>query len=264
MNILVRGANDVASAVTHKLFVTGYAVAIHEHPQPTTPRRKMSFTDVVYDGQSVLENITAKLTDIAGLNEALAAHQFIPVCVGEFSTLIEALHPDILIDARMRKHHQPETQRGLARLTIGLGPNFIAGENIDLAIETGWGESLGKVVSRGATNPLAGEPREIEGHTRDRYVYAPVMGIFHTTRLIGEKVRKDEEIARIDSFPLLAPISGTLRGLTHDGVPVSPKTKVMEIDPRETGAQFAGIGERPARIAEGAEKAVEGWLKNLR
>jgi xanthine dehydrogenase accessory factor len=81
----------------------------------------------------------------------------------------------------MRKHHQPEVQRGLAKLTIGLGPNFIAGETTDLAIETSWGDELGRVIERGATRPLAGEPREVAGHGRDRYVYAPHVGIFHTT-----------------------------------------------------------------------------------
>jgi hypothetical protein len=38
-----------------------------------------------------------------------------------------------VIDARMRKRAVPEGQRGLAPLTIGLGPNFIAGENVDVA-----------------------------------------------------------------------------------------------------------------------------------
>lgn len=260
ITILVRGANDVGSAVAHQLFTEGYAVAIHENPQPTTSRRKMSFTDTVYDGQSVLESITAKLVDTPGLNEAIAAHQFIPVCVDQFSTLLEALRPDILVDARMRKHHQPESQRGLARLTLGLGPNFIAGETVDVGIETGW-NLLGRIVSQGATSPLSGEPREIEGHARDRYVYAPIAGMFHTSHQIGDKVEKDEELARIDSFPLLAPISGALRGLTRSGIPVSPKTKIVEIDPREIGAQISGIGERPARIAQGVLEAIRDWTE---
>jgi xanthine dehydrogenase accessory factor len=260
VNILIRGANDVASAVAHRLFTSGYAVAIHESPQPTTARRKMSFADAAFDGESVLENVAAKLVDIPNLRGFLSARRALPFCIEDFSALLAALRPEVLIDARMRKHQQPEAQRGLAPLTIGLGPNFSAGKNVDLAIETGWGESLGQVVSRGATNPLAGEPREIKGHARDRYVYAPVAGIFHTALQIGERVKKDGEVARVDSFALLAPISGTLRGLTRDGVYIAQKTKVIEVDPRETGAQFSGIGERPARIAEGVKQAVELWL----
>ena len=43
---------------------------------------------------------------------------------------------------------------GLAPLTIGLGPNFVAGETIDIVVETSW-EQLGHVVTRGSALPLA-------------------------------------------------------------------------------------------------------------
>ncbi|MDD2923367.1 MAG: hypothetical protein PHQ36_13870, partial [Anaerolineales bacterium] len=100
-------------------------------------------------------------------------------------------------------------------------------------------------------------PQEIEGHARDRYVYAPAAGVFRTNHQIGDKVRGGEEIAQIDSAPLFAPISGALRGLTRDGVPVSYKTKVIEVDPREADAQVSGIAERPARIAQGVLEAIK-------
>ncbi len=258
MHILIRGTNDVGSAVAHYLFAAGHAVILHEKAQPITARRGMSYVDAVFDGRAILEGITAeRADDNLCLPQALAEHKIIPVSLADISTLIEILHPHILIDAQMRKHHQPEIQRGLAPLTIGLGPNFVAGETVDVAIETGWGESLGRIIWRGATSPLSGEPREIDGHARDRYVYAPVGGIFRTTHQIGDKVEKDEEIARIDSSPLLAPIPGTLRGLTRDGVSVFPKTKVIEVDPRITGAQVFGIGERPARIAQAVLEAIK-------
>jgi xanthine dehydrogenase accessory factor len=63
-------------------------------------------------------------------------------------------------------------------------------------------------------------------------------------------------------MPLQAPIAGILRGLTHDGVPVSLQTKVIEVDPRIQDAQVSGIGERPARIAEGVLTAIQNWEAN--
>jgi xanthine dehydrogenase accessory factor len=258
--ILVRGANDVASAAAHRLFTAGYSVVIHETPQPTTARRKMSFTDSVFDGRAALEGLEARLLKrLYLLRGALAAHQVIPVVVKDFHELLRTLHPQILVDARMRKHLQPEPQRGLAEFTIGLGPNFTAGDSVDVAIETSWGNSLGQIIGHGATNSLQGEPREIDGHARDRYVYAPVAGTFHTTFQIGEPVSQGQEIARINATPLHAPITGVLRGLTRDGVPVTPRTKVIEVDPRAQGAQVSGIGERPARIAEGVLTAIQNW-----
>ena len=59
----------------------------------------------------------------------------------ELGDVLAAVLPDVLVDARMRKRAQPETQRGLAPLTIGLGPNFVAGQTTDLAVETQWGDA---------------------------------------------------------------------------------------------------------------------------
>jgi xanthine dehydrogenase accessory factor len=263
LRILIRGANDAGSAVAHRLFTAGHFVVIHEMLQPVTTRRRMSFTDAVFDGQAVLDGMEAQLIKrLYLLRGALVAHQVIPVVVKDFHELMQTLHPQILVDARMRKHLQPENQRGLAEFTIGLGPNFIAGETVDIAIETDWGESLGQIIEHGVTRPLQGEPREIEGHARDRYVYAPVVGTFHTAFQIGDTVSQGQEVARIDSTPLHAPIIGILRGLTHDGVPVTPKTKVIEVDPRAHGAKISGIGERPARITEGVFTAIQNWELN--
>lgn len=260
--ILVRGINDVGSAVAHRLFATGYSVLIHEAPQPTVARRGMSFTDAVFDGHAVLDGVEARLVESLSISDLLSTRQAIPVFTGDVSELLNHLRPSVLVDARMRKHTQPEIQRGLADLTIGLGPNFIAGETVDLAIETNWGQSLGRIVENGATNPLQGEPREIDGHARDRYVYASIAGVFHTSLRIGDVVAQGREVARIDSTPLLAPIHGTLRGLTRDGVLVSLKTKVIEIDPRMQNAQVFGVGERPARIADGVLNAIQSWGAN--
>jgi xanthine dehydrogenase accessory factor len=259
LRILVRGANDVGSAVAHRLFTEGYSVVIHEISQPTTARRRMSFTDAVFDGSAMLDGVEAQLLErLYLLRGILALHAVIPIWIKDFYELMDTLRPQIVVDARMRKRAQPEVQRGLAPLVIGLGPNFIDGKTVHLAIETGW-DSLGKIVTYGETKPLEGEPREIEGHARDRYVYAPRAGIFHTALQIGNIVQKDEEVARIDSTLLLVPITGMLRGLTRDNIFVPQKTKVIEIDPRSEGAQISGIGERPARIAEGVLTAIQHW-----
>lgn len=260
LRILIRGSNDVASAVAHRLFGGGYGVVIHDEPKPTVTRRKMAFVDAIFDGRTALDGIEAHFINrLYLLRGALVAHQFIPVIVKDPQELMRTLRPQILVDARMRKHMQPENQRGLAEFTIGLGPNFIAGETVDVAIETNWGDSLGQVIEHGATNPLQGEPREVDGHARDRYVYAPVGGTFHTSLQIGDHVLQGQEMAQIDTTLLLATIAGVLRGLTHDGVPVTPKTKVIEVDPRINSAQVSGIGERPARIAEGVFTAIRKW-----
>jgi len=55
---------------------------------------------------------------------------------------------------------------------------------------------------------------------------------------------------------LMAPLDGLLRGLTRDGVPVTVRTKVIEVEPRSREAEVRGIAERPRRIAEAVLSAV--------
>jgi len=260
MRVLVRGAGDVGSAVAHRLFMAGYAVAIHDDPHPTTSRRANAFTDAVFDGTAALDGVTAARVDdphaIAAFLDARAA---IPVHVGDFAALLHAVRPAVLVDARMRKRATPDGQRGLAPLTIGLGPGFVAGGNVDLAVETSWA-ALGTVIASGPTLPLAGEPRPLAGHARDRFVYAPVAGLFATACRLGEPVAAGQVVARIGTTPLAAPLAGVLRGLTRDGVPVAAGTKVIEVDPRG-GTVAGGLGERPGRIADGVLAALAGGAR---
>jgi len=98
------------------------------------------------------------------------------------------------------------------------------------------------------------------GVGRERNVYAPLGGKLRSDRAIGDPVQAGAVVATIDDVPLLAPISGTLRGLTRPGVSVQPKDKVIEVDPRPPQlAGFKGLGERPRRIAEGVVSAIEQW-----
>ena len=179
------------------------------------------------------------------------------VTTAELGDVLAAVVPDVLVDARMRKRAVPEGQRGLARLTIGLGPNFVAGETTDVAIETQWGDDLGTVVVDGPTKALGGEPRSFEGHARDRFVYAPAAGVMRTAARIAQRVSAGEVVATIGAEELLAPLDGILRGLVHDGVPVAVGAKVVEVDPRGDLTKVLGIGPRP-RADRGGRSGGDG------
>jgi len=255
LTALIRGAGDIGSAVAHRLFTEGYGVVLHDGPQPTATRRKMAFADAAFDGVASLNAVEARrASDLAEIQDLLA-RRVVAVYLGAFAPLVAALDPDVLVDARMRKRTVPESQRGLARVTIGLGPNFHAGVTCDVAVETSW-DGLGTVIHDGPTRRLAGEPRELGGHARARYVYAPDGGVFRTHAQIGDAVTAGQPVATIDGIAVAAPLSGVLRGLTRDGVPVAPGTKVIEVDPRGRAAEVAGIGERPRRIADGVMAAL--------
>ena len=253
--MLIRGCGDVGSAVAHVLLRAGHAVVVHDVALPATPRRGMAFADAIFDGACELEGVRARRVD--ALDDVVAAGDELPLTTLAFDEVLTAVRPDVLVDARMRKRAQPEAQRGLAPLTIGLGPNFVAGETTDLAIETQWGDELGAIVERGPTKPLAGEPRSFDGHGRERFVYAPVAGVMRTRAAIAQPVGAGEQLATIGDERLLAPLDGIVRGLVHDGVPVERGAKVLEVDPRGDPSRVVGLGARPRRIAEGVRAAID-------
>lgn len=259
MRVVLRGSGEVGSAVAHRLFRAGIAVVLIDGPQPTTTRRQMAFTDAIFDGAALLDGIRAvRMATCEDVRAALDRREVVPVVVDDLAVVLACVEPTVLVDARMRKRAIPEPQRGLAPLAIGLGPNFIAGETVDVAIETSW-DAPGAIIERGPTRALAGEPRPIEGHARDRYVYAPCAGMFTSRVAIGDAVGAGDIVAHIDEVPLVAPLTGVVRGITRSGVPVPVGTKVFEVDPRGPQAVVSGIGDRPGRIANGVVAAIEGW-----
>jgi xanthine dehydrogenase accessory factor len=256
--VLVPGAGDIGSAIAVLLFKAGYAVALHDEPAPATSRCGMAFTDAVFEGVAVLEGVVARRVDCAlDLDEMLTARTVVPVTTMQFPDALKATNWSVLVDARLRKRNVPEHQRGLAPLTVGLGPNFVAGETVDLAVETGWGEHLGEIIRSGTALPLAGGPPCLGGIGRERFVYAPVAGCFETAAHIGDHVAASQTIATIADIALSAPLSGVIHGLTHSGIAVAVDAKVIEVDPRDDPAAVFGLGERPRFMAEGVRKALE-------
>lgn len=259
MKVLVRGSGDVASAVAHRLFGAGYPVLIQEVVRPAYIRRGMAFTDAVFEGKADLQGVLAKRPPSAqDVQRMLSCHRAIPVFIGSLPESVQAFAPDVLVDARMRKRVAAEPQRGLAPLSIGLGPGFTAGHEVDLVVETAWGPQLGRVIRQGTAQALAGEPAPIEGVGRDRCVYAAAAGEISHCVAIGSWAEAGEEVARLDGQPVLAPVSGHVRGICHAGAAVEAGAKIVEMDPRREAPVLYGLGERPRRIAEGVLAAIEG------
>ena len=248
--------------MAHYLFRAGYGVVIQDDPKPTTTRRGMAFADAIFDGHSTLDSVRAiRAEDLEQVGQALVRREAIPVYVRPWGPLRATLGHRVLVDARMRKHAAAEVQIGYADLTVGLGPALVAGRHAHVVVETSW-DGLATVITEGASLPLAGEPREIAGHARDRYVYAPVDGVFRTKARIGDSVRQDQGVAEVGAVVLTAPLDGVLRGLIHDDVPVTVGTKVIEVDPRGSEAEVRGLGERARRVAEAVLQAVSGWREH--
>ena len=180
----------------------------------------MAFVDAVFDGATSLVGVHACRIDVPDyLAEQTAGRLFLPIVTVPFEVALIAAPWSVLVDARMRKRTTPECQQGLARLTIGLGPGFVATETVDIAIETAWGDRLGAIITAGPTSVLAGEPKPIDGVGRERVVYAPSDGIWHTRRSIGDAIDKGQLVGWQGETPVFAPLTGILCGVTRNDVP---------------------------------------------
>lgn len=254
--VLVLGAGDVGSAVAHRLHSLGAKVALCDLARPAHARRGMAYTDALFAGSATLEGVTARRVEgVDGILGCWRANDAIPVVAMPESELLDALPMDVIVEATMRRNRTPPDLRALAPLTVGLGPGFAAHVNCHVAIETQWGERMGTVLREGATAPLGGGPKALDGVTRERFVTAPISGLWHSDAVIGEAVHAAQVLGVLGEEPIRAPIDGVLRGVTHDGVQVRAGQKIVEVDPRGAPQVF-GLGERPVAIAQGVAAAL--------
>lgn len=248
--VLVRGSGEVGSAIAHAASIRGWTVAVHDRPRPAYTRRRASFCDAHFDGRAEMGGVRAKRArEASDLHFMLGCGRSVPVCDFPFDDALATMRPSVLVDARMRKHDEAEPQRGLAPLTVGIGPGFEAGRTTDVVVESAWGEHLGNVLRSGRTQPPAGGPKAIGGWGIERFVHAANGGTFRTTRDIAEQVAAGEAVGTLDGVPLVAPLDGWLRGIVRDGVAVERGARLVEVDPSAVGGDYRAIGERPGRIA---------------
>jgi xanthine dehydrogenase accessory factor len=258
LTVLIRGSGDVGSAVAHRLFQNGYWVALHDQPRASHCRRGMAYVDALFDRIATLEAVTGRYApDPQQVTGLLMNREAIPVSDAAFDRLLAEIRPDILVDARLCKRSPPEHQLDLAPVTIGLGPGFEAGNQVRIAIETARGDDLGAARWRDSTCDLCGEPRMLGDAGRERFVYAPRAGCFRTSRELGESVTKGDRIGTLEDSVVYAPLTGILRGLSHNDADVQMGSKLIEIDPRKDAPQPFGLGDRPRAIAEGVLQALQ-------
>ncbi len=256
--IVVRGGNDIASATAHRLFTSGFSVVILESPQPLTVRRGMAYASAVYEGAITLEGVTAsRARTPEEAAELLAAHAAIPV-VASADAGLHALHPDVIVDARLRKKERSASRVADAPLVIGLGPGFTAGVEAHIVIETNRGPNLGRIITEGDADPYTGEPIKIAGHGRDRYLYAPKAGTFRTSLDLGRPVEAGQTAGFVDDVSVVTAVGGIIRGIVKDGLAVRAGAKLVDIDPRRDPAALSQLSPKAWTIADAVLQVIRG------
>ncbi len=261
--VAVKGAGDLATGVIHRLFRAGFAVIATELPEPTVVRRTVAFAEAVTRGEMTVEDVTARLATSLQDIQATLAGGLVPIVVDPDGTLLRQMHPTVLIEATLSKYNSGVTMDD-APIVIALGPGYEAGKDVHAVIETNRGHNLGRVYLRGCAESNTGVPGAIGGYTIERLLRAPCAGALYGVRQIGDLVQAGETVAVVrtneisdnEIAPVVATISGILRGLMRDGLHVSSGMKVGDIDPRAAREHCFTISDKSRAVAGGVLEAI--------
>jgi xanthine dehydrogenase accessory factor len=227
-----------------------------EIPHPLAVRREVAFSEAIYEGKKEVEGVRAEFISMLEEIEPVWKKGNIPILVdADGKKTKHFLKPDVLVDAIMAKKNLG-TQINDAPFVIGMGPGFTAGKDVHIVIETNRGHHLGKMILNGAAEPDTGIPGEIGGYTMERLLRTMKKGIFHPQKSIGDRINKGSVVAVVDDFPVVAKISGIVRGLLREGAEVKKGMKVGDIDPRGKKQSCFTISDKAGAIGGGVLEAI--------
>lgn len=256
--ILIRGAGEMATGVAHKLWRCGFKLVLTEIEHPLAIRRGVAFAEAIYQGVQAVEELEAHRINALEDAEREIARDHVPVLVDPDLSLTTPLFRQqrlIVVDARMLKvplsnHYPPQVA------VVALGPGFKAPDDAQFVIETNRGQHLGRIIEKGSAQPNTGIPAEVQGASIERVIYSPAEGTFHARKKIGEAVHAGDIIGFVDEYPVIASLKGILRGVLHEGITVSTRIKLADIDPRGEPANCFTISDKARAIGGGVLEAV--------
>lgn len=253
--ILIRGGGDLATGVAYRLHKAGLKILITEIAEPLSVRRKVSFSEALYDDEITVEGVTGRLATPETVSDILAQDE-VPVLVDPDLTILSSPLPILcLVDATLRKR-PPETGLDSAKLTIGLGPGFTAAKNVHAVIETNRGHTLGRVYWEGTALADTGIPEQVLGIRAERVLRAPADGTLITHGDIGDHFDKGDAICKVEGIPIKAPFSGSLRGLLRSGVTVKKGLKIGDLDPRDDPRYCTMISDKSLALGGSVLEAI--------
>ena len=256
MLVMIKGAGDIASGIAMRLWRAGINVVMTDLPRPSSIRRTVCFSEAVYRGETMIEEVRARRAENAADALRLLEESILPVIVDPKAESAKELHPEVIVDAILAKENLG-TAITDAPGVVGVGPGFTAGVDCHAVVETMRGHTLGRVIWSGGAIPNTGVPGEIGGYTVERVMHSPCGGVFHALRQIGDTVEAGETVATVGGEPLYAKITGTLRGILPEGFEVPREHfKSADVDPRCRLFHGFTVSDKALSVGGGVLEAV--------
>lgn len=267
--IYIFGGNEIASAAAARLFKSGYDVIMFTDPAEIFLRYHLCLGDAFQQGQKTVEDITgvtlpedllADINTAAFANPLHAALHFvlqdrkIPVMnQGEFAEIAEILPPRVIINCQTEIEAPASIDH--APLVIGLHPFHAPGINCHVAVETRLTYFLGRVYS--PSIPAPETPIDIN-FFKDPFALCrtPVEGVWLSLKAIGDEIRYNEPIGKINEIEIRSPHDGQLWGLAHSGRFIPAKGTVAQIYQGKLNDQYRHFGFRENAVAGGILQAL--------
>ncbi|EES50469.1 selenium-dependent molybdenum cofactor biosynthesis protein YqeB [Clostridium botulinum] len=253
--IVIKGAGDLATGVATRLKKCGFNIVMTEISQPTTVRRTVAFSQVVYDEKVEVEGITAVLASNKEDINKIVEEGNVAVLVDKKAKIIDEIKPEIIIDAIIAKKNLG-TKIDDANIVIALGPGFTAGIDCHCVIETKRGHYLGKAIYKGSAIPNTGVPGEVGGFSKERIIRAITDGKILPVSKIGDYVKKGDIVAYVNETPVFAKLDGIVRGMLQKDVSVFKGMKSGDIDPRCEKNHCFTISDKARSIGGGVLEAI--------
>ncbi|MBW2486525.1 MAG: EF2563 family selenium-dependent molybdenum hydroxylase system protein [Deltaproteobacteria bacterium] len=254
--VVIKGAGEMASAVAWRIYMARIRrIVMLETPSPLAVRRTVSFCEAVHGGRQTVEGVSANRAGSPDEVQACWQKGHVAVCIDPHWTLLATFRPDVVVDAILAKKNLG-TGMHEAPLVIGLGPGFVAGQDVHMVIETNRGHHLGRIITDGRAEPNTGTPGAINGYTEQRVLRAPCDGEFKAECSIGDHIKKGDRIGTVASEMVQAPIEGVLRGLIRSATLVQTGLKIGDIDPRGDARFCHTISDKARAISGSVLEAI--------
>ena len=255
MLVIIRGAGDLATGIALRLKRAHISVIMTDIPAPTAIRRTVAFSQAIVLGETKVEDVTARRVETPEAAMALLQENVVPVLADPEGICIPVLKPDVVVDAILAKRNLGTTM-DMAPIVVGVGPGFTVGVDCHAVVETMRGHTLGRAYYEGSALPNTAVPGLVGGFAGERVLRAPCDGEFRGVATIGDHVEEGQVVAYAGDVPVVATLTGVLRGLIADGVQVRQGLKCGDVDPRDQSGYCGLVSDKGLAIAGGVLEAI--------